>query len=735
LLGVALAGLAAAGYLGVLVLTTPGVEELRQASTARASVILSADGEVIGRFAASYQAPVGLSEVAPVVVQALIATEDHRYYDHSGIDLWRIGGSAWKTLTGDVQGASTLTQQLARNLFPLEIGSQRTLNRKLREAITAIRLEHNSSKQEILEAYLNAAPFLYNVRGFEMAARTYFDTSAAELDASQAATLVGMLKGSHRYNPVRHPERARERRNVVLGQMHKHGVIDLATRDRLRAEPLTLSFKRPEDGDIGHARHVVEHVRERIVDWADANDVDLDRDGLVIHTTLDSRLQRLAQQAVARQVALLQAVADREWSEARLRGARLNQTPVAQPFAHFWRERPAWDAEMARETPEFRSALASTGSASQALGQVLADPALMARLRADKTRLTAGMVVLDPATGEVRAWVGSPHFEHDQYDHVAQARRQPGSTFKPFVYGAAIAKGLSTERQYLDGAVEIALPGGQVWRPTDMGGPSGAMMSLREGLVLSKNTITAQVMRDVGPDAVARFARWAGVRASPLDPVPSLALGTSPVSLLEMATAYATLASLGTYRPPIVLSHLSDRRGKVLVRFEASSAAEQVIDRQVAERLVDVMRDVVQRGTGTGLRREFGVRGDWAGKTGTTQNNADGWFIAINPALVAGAWVGFNDQRVTMRSNHWGQGAHTALRLVGDFLRQAQRNKLIDSDQLFPIVMPPPPPPEAESADPYRERGVELDAFGFPMRAPVVPVLPMSDREDLHHGG
>jgi len=721
-------------YLAALVVTTPDVDELRRASTARASVILSADGEVIGRFAASYQAPVALKDVAPVVVQALVATEDHRFYDHHGIDLWRIAGSAWKTLTGDLQGASTLTQQLARNLFPVEIGSSRTLNRKLREAITAIRLELHSSKQDILEAYLNAAPFLYNVRGFEMAARTYFDVPAAELDAAQAATLVGMLKGSHRYNPVRHPERARERRNVVLGQMYKHGVIDLPTRDRLRAAPLTLSFKRPEDGDIGHARHVVEHIRERIVDWADAHDVDLDRAGLVIHTTLDSRLQRLAQQAVSQQVALLQAVAAREWSEPRLRGARLGQPPVAQPFAHFWRQRPAWDAEMARGTPEFRAALASGASEAQALAQVLADPALMARLREDKTRLSAGMVVLDPATGEVRAWVGSPDFGRDQYDHVAQARRQPGSTFKPFVYGAALAKGLSTERSYLDQEFDFALPGGQVWRPTDMGGSSGTMMSLREGLVRSKNTITAQVMREVGPEAVSRFARWAGVRASPLDAVPSLALGTSPVTLLEMATAYATLASLGTYRPPVVLSHVSDRNGKLLARFDAAAAPEQVIDRQVAERLVDVMRDVVQRGTGAGLRREFGVRGDWAAKTGTTQNYADAWFIAINPELVAGAWVGFNDQRVTMRSSHWGQGAHSALRLVGDFLRQAQRGKLLESERLFPIPIPPPPPP-VEPTEDQSDPDTELDPFGFPARTPVVPVLPMSTREDSHNGG
>lgn len=729
LLGLAALTVAAGTYLGVLIVTTPDVSELKEASTARPSVILSADGEIIGRFASAYQAPVALDEVAPAVIQALIATEDHRFYEHRGLDLRRIVGSAWRTVQGDLQGASTLTQQLARNLFPQAIGSSRNLNRKLREAITAVRLERHSSKREILEAYINSAPFLYNVRGFEMAARTYFGTSAANLDTAQAATLVGMLKGSHRYNPVRHPDRARERRNVVLGQMLKRGLLTPADADELRARPLALAFSRPEDGDIGQARHFVEHIRERVVEWADVHDHDLDRDGLVVHTTLDSQLQRLAQQAVAQQVAQLQNLAGREWSEARLVSSRLNQAPAKQPFAHFWRQHADWAAEMARDTPQYKAARQAGADEATALAQVMADAPLMAKLRADKTRLSAGFVALDPATGAVKAWVGSPDFGLDQFDHVAQARRQPGSTFKPFVYGAAIAKGLSTEREYLDDVVEIPLDGGQVWRPTDMGGPSGLAMSLREGLVQSKNTITAQVMQEVGPAAVSRFARLAGVRASTLDPVPSLALGTSPVTLLEMATAYGTLASLGTYRPPIVITHLSDRDGRELARFDAPVQPEQSIDREVAEKLVDVMRGVVDRGTGAGLRSEFGVRGDIAGKTGTTQNNTDGWFIAINPGLVAGAWVGFNDQRVTIRSNYWGQGAHNALRIVGDFMRAGQRSKRLQLDGLFPVVIrpapPPPPEPPAEGTDPASTEEEPIS----------MPQLPMSTRDASHNGG
>ena len=728
--GAALCSIGAATYLGVLIVTTPGVDELRQASTARPSVILSADGEVIGRFARAYQAPVALSEVAPAVVQALIATEDHRFYQHHGIDPARIVASAWRTVQGDLQGASTLTQQLARNLFPEAIGSSRNLNRKLREAITAVRLEQHSSKQEILEAYLNSAPFLYNVRGFEMAARTYFGRSASELDVAQAATLVGMLKGSHRYNPVRHPERARERRNVVLAQMLRRGVLGREAYDELRARPLALNFSRPEDGDIGQARHFVEHIRERLVEWADVHDHDLDRDGLVIQTTLDSQLQRLAQQAVVQQVAQLQQIAGREWSEPRLQPARLNQAPVKQPFAQFWRANPALLSEIVRGSPEYRSALVASGDPARAQAQVLADPVVMARLREDHTRLSAGFVAMDPATGAVKAWVGSPDFGRDQFDHVAQARRQPGSTFKPFVYGAAIAKGFSTEREYIDDEVAIPLPDGQVWRPTDMGGPSGLALTLREGLVQSKNTITAQVMHEVGPEAVSRFARLAGVRQSPLDPVPSLALGTSPVTLLEMATAYGTLATLGVHHAPVLVTQVSDRQGRVLGRFDQASVPEQVIDRGVAEKLVDVMRGVIDRGTGAGLRREFGVRGDLAGKTGTTQNNSDGWFIAINPTLVAGAWVGFNDQRVTIRSSYWGQGAHNALRIVGDFLRQGQRSKQLALDGLFPVVIRPVEEvPQLPMPDPTGATEPSADGGADPGEAPVVPELPLSSRD------
>jgi penicillin-binding protein 1A len=305
----------------------------------------------------------------------------------------------------------------------------------------------------------------------------------------------------------------------------------------------------------------------------------------------------------------------------------------------------------------------------------------MKRLKAQKTRLEAGFVAMDPATGEVKAWVGSRDFNVDQYDHVAQAERQPGSTFKPFVYGAALESGLRPDHGYIDEAVEIRSPDGSVWRPTDMAGASGAMLSLREGLVYSKNSITAQVMQDVGVSRVVSLARAAGVDQSRLDPVPSLALGTSPVTLLEMVNAYATIAQEGQHHQPVFVKRIRDRHGKVIAEF--GSKAQRAMSADSAVELIDMMRGVVSQGTGTMVKTRFGIVADIAGKTGTTQNNTDGWFILMHPQLVAGAWVGFNDSRVTMRSNYWGQGGHNAVLLVGDFFRDSLKSGLIDPKARF----------------------------------------------------
>ena len=650
--------------LGLLVLLTPSLSDIRKAKQDNPAQILSADGKELALFTRSNRRWIALDQVSPHVVQALIATEDHRFYQHHGMDWRRTAASVVYTLLGDRQGGSTITQQLARNLYPEKVGREASLTRKLKEAVTAYKIEALYTKDEILETYLNTVPFLYNAFGIEMAARTYFDKRADQLNVLEAATLVGMLKGNSYYNPVRNPERALQRRNTVLAQMVKNEVLSQAEFDKLKTRPLRLDFERQEEAE-GPAPHFVRALRPWLVDWADRHGYDIHGDGLVVHTTIDSRMQAWANQAVARQGRTLQGVAQRNWSQA---NAWSPQQPLVQALV--------------KESAAYRNAVAGGEATEAALKRLLADRKFMAELREDKTRIQAGFLAADPRSGHILAWVGSRDYQQDPFDHVQQARRQPGSTFKPFVYGAALLNGHQPGEQLEDKAVEIALPGGEVWRPSDAGPPSNQAMTLADALAYSKNTITAQLMQQVGPAKVARLAQALGVRSSPLDAVPALALGSSPVTLQEMVTAYASLVRGGHYLPPVMVTRITNRDGEVLAEF-APPRPEAVMDQAAALTLVDMLRGVVDKGTGRALRSSYGLRGDLAGKTGTTQGNADGWFILMHPQLVVGAWAGFNDGRITLRSDYWGQGARSALPMVGDFTSRVLGARRIDAQARF----------------------------------------------------
>ena len=639
--------------------------------------------------------------------------------------------AAVQTLKGNIQGGSTITQQLARNLFPEEIGRDRTLHRKVKEMITAFRIERLYTKQQILETYLNTVPFLYNVIGIEMAARTYYDKSASELDALESATLVGMLKGSRVYNPVLHPERAHARRNVVLASMVADGQLTEANYNALRDKPLQIRFNR-QPIPPGPAPHFAEHVRKWLIAWADKNDYDIYADGLTVHTTIDSSLQDAAVQAVDRQASMLQTIADVEWGMKSASVASTAPEAYAKlrgkivPFEHFWKVRGDFLDTCVRESPEYAAALQAGTNPASALATLGLDAPFMERVRSAKTRLEASFMAIEPSSGAVKAWVGSRDFDVDQFDHAVQAERQPGSTFKPFVYGAALERGISPDRVYMDEQVAITLPDGKTWSPTDMSGASGMPMTLREGLVRSKNTITVQVMQEVGVPGVVGLARAMGIDRSKLDPVPSLALGTSPVTLFEMVSAYSTIAGAGQYRKPFFITRIVDRSGKVLAEFGADTGRRAMSERSAVE-LLDIMRGVVTQGTGQAVKTRFGLVADFGGKTGTTQKNTDGWFILMHPGLVAGAWVGFNDTRVTMRSNYWGQGGHNAIFVVGDFFRGVLANGSVNAKAQFPH--PPPRPlviaeaapasPAAEEFAPSRVRMEESRPFAVAARAAV----------------
>lgn len=695
--GLASAAIAIVGaaYVAWIVSQAPPVTALDNATQSEPSVILSSDGKQLGRVQQNRREPVTLEQISPWVVRALIDTEDHRFRDHDGVDWLRSIKAILRTATGRVEGGSTITQQLARNVFPEEIGRSRNINRKVKEIVTARRIENLYTKDQILVAYLNSVPFLYNAVGIEAAARTYFDKPARDLDPREAATLVGMLKGTYYFNPVQYPERSLERRNLVLRQMVRRGDLSQAMYDTLSDEPLQLKFKRLEEAPDA-APHFTAYVRKWLETWADSTDHDLQRDGLVIHTTLDSRIQEAAAEAVQTQAQALQHVANVEWSQ---QGMAMQSRAIddyagaakrAKPFDYFWRTRGgALLQEALRKTDEYRDLRKAGRSDKAALATLHDNEAVLARVRDALTRLEAGLVAIDPTSGAVRAWVGSRDHEIEQYDHVAQAQRQPGSTFKPIVYAAALQQGIPISKTYTDTPIAIPLGDGKTWSPTDMSGSTGQPMTMWEGLVYSKNTITAQVMQDAGLDSVASLARAMGITDSKLDKVPSMALGTSPVTLLEMASVYATIADEGRYRQPYVVDRITDKDGNVVAEF-GPQAPKQVLTTEVDNDLIDMTRGVVRQGTGTLVRSRFVPEGDLAGKTGTTQNNMDGWFMLMTPKLVTGAWVGFNDQRVTMRSSYWGQGGHSALLLVGDFMRRAVKAKSVDTKTAFAAPERPP---------------------------------------------
>ncbi|NRF71828.1 transglycosylase domain-containing protein [Aquincola sp. S2] len=725
-------------YALVLIPFTPSTRDLRSAKTEYSAVLRSADGQELAAFRRRNREWVKLTGMSPAIVDALVAAEDHRFFDHPGLDFKRTAAAVFHTLTGDVQGGSTITQQLARNLYPDDIGRSLSLTRKLKEAITALKIESIYTKQEILETYLNTVPFLYNAYGIEMAARTYFDKSAHELDTLESATLIGMLKGTSYYNPVLNPERAVQRRNIVLAQMVKHQRLTPARFEVLHKRPLRLDFERQREPE-GVAPHFAEHLRKWLIGWADRNGYNLYADGLVIYTTLDSRLQSLGNQAVARQAQALQSVADVEWGK---RSPQVLSTDLAayghlrrqvEPFAHFWSSRGELLDTFIRETGAYRAAIAEGLSDADAMLRLKADAAFLKTLRSDKTRLQAGFVAIDPRNGHVKAWVGSRDFQQDPFDHVHQARRQPGSTFKPFVYAAAFEQGAKPNDTLIDKAVEIALEGGEVWRPNEGDATTGQAMSLRNALAQSKNTITAQLVQRVGAGNAAKVAHAMGVRQSKLDPVPSLALGTSPVTLKEMVSGYGTIVNDGHYIEPILITRIEDRHRRVLAEFEPQM--QPAISRASAHALIDAMRAVIDAGTGTAIRERFGIQADVAGKTGTTQNNTDGWFILMHPQLVGGAWVGFNDNRVAMRSAHWGQGGHSALHIVGDFFQQALATQAVDPRAGFAA---PRERPALEPVPVLRDMGGWLARVFGPQRPPdrrrggSVPPGEILPEEEVH---
>lgn len=746
-----LLGLGIVVGLGVLLLlvlafTLPPLSAIEKPDLSRASTAYTADGVELARYyAGENRLWVPYDSIATSAVDALVSTEDKRFYDHWGIDLPRILAIPYHVARGNPQGGSTLTMQLARNLYDIERRADgrfaRSPTRKLREMMTAVQIERRYTKREIVEMYLNTVEFGANAFGIETAAQTYFSTTAAELSVPEAATLVGMLQATSRFNPVRNPERSARRRNLVMSLMVQEGRLSAADYAEYRELPMRTRYRSSEITK-SLAPYFAMAVQSWLKTWGQRSGHDLYQEGLIVTTTLDSRMQRVAQAAVDTEMVALQAVVDHEWGKRT--GFSLGQSTepyvramkggAVEPFAHFWQANPALVIEYVKSTPEYRELREAGTAEADALTRLAANDAFQDSLRARKTRLEAGLVAIEPQSGHVRVWVGGRDLKTDWFDHVSQARRQPGSTFKPFVYTVAIDNGYGPDQGVGGGPFTWRGTGtcaGVVWSPSNMGG--GGNKSLRSALATSDNYVTARLMTLVNPRTVALYAQRMGIQSDLFKDHPevkpecymSLALGTSDVTLLEITSAYATLANGGLYNAPTLVTRVEDRFGNIL--YQADPAPKEALSEETAYTVVDMMRGAIQYGTAVRMKSAPGVGTlDLAAKTGTTQGNADGWFMVMHPNLVVGSWVGFNDRRIAFRSTWWGQGAHNAMFLTRDFLVRLQRTpSALDADLRFPEVtlsryldaMPATDAPDARQVD--RENAAARPAPTAPDTTPV----------------
>jgi penicillin-binding protein 1A len=679
----------------------PPLTEIENPEFQLATIAYTADGRELARYARQNRSWVYYDDISPHVINALWATEDHRFYDHWGIDVFRTVVSVGKSVLAklhipgfDVQGGSTISQQLARNLYNSRIGKEQTVGRKMKEWVTAVQLERRYTKNEIIEMYLNTVEFPYNAYGIEAASRTFYGKDPLDLNELESATLVGMLKGITRYNPIRNPELARQRRNVVLSQMIKREVLAEEFLETHRADSVNAVYRSAAITQ-SVAPHFAEEVRKQLVRWAEANGHDIYDDGLIVYTTLDSRLQSMAQAAADSLMPCFEAVADFEWSEAGNDFRVWDTEPCSYlgldkqrgftPWKTFFQRYPQVFEGSITRTEHYRSHRRAGLSRDEAVAALKANAAFVDSLQTVVTRPEIGLVAIDPQTGFVKVWIGGRRLDNEWYDKVSMAERQPGSTFKPFLYTAAIDNGYSPYYTLLDDTLTYVDAAGNVWSPGNSGEePSGQMMTLREALARSINTVSARLILEVGPSNVAFYARRMGI-TSPLAEYPSLALGVSDVKLLELTSAYATFANGGLLYEPTMIWRIEDRSGNVL--YEANPAPREALSENTAYTMVDMLRGVIQYGTGQRINAQYRLGAyDLAGKTGTTQNSQDTWFMMMHPDLVMGSWIGFNNPSYRFRTDWWGQGAHTALHVVGSFMRQATSSgeTFISRDARFP---------------------------------------------------
>jgi penicillin-binding protein 1A len=669
-----------AGMLGEM----PDLEAIQNPNNDVSTSVYSADGEVLGSYYSENRIEVGYDDLSPYLVKGLVATEDKRFYEHSGIDMKGLFSAILGPMIGhDRGGASTITQQLAKNLFHQNFHKASRLQRarqKLKEWILAAKIERMFSKEEIITLYFNTVEFGNQSYGIKTAAFTYYGKTPKELKPIEAALLVGLVNAPAKLNPKKHPERAAERRNVVLKRMLEANVIDQPAYDSLSQKKVKLNFHSPDYRE-GIATYLRENLRQELKAWCEKNKkpdgspYDIYRDGLNVYTTIDSRMQRYAEEAIKDHLKYLQEVYFKEWhgkepwkSGERAKPELLEKSMVQSQHYQDLKALGKNDEEIRKI---FNTKTEMTVFSYDGDNGTLNKDTSMSPLDSLKYYLQViqcGFLAVDVHTGEIKAWVGGPDMKYFQLDHVKKStKRQVGSTMKPLQYAVAIERGWDPCH-----LVEYIKPscGDNNWDPAGSKKfNDGDMVPMEQGLWYSDNRMTSNIMCEFGPQALVDMARKLRIE-SPLDAVPSLCLGVSDISLSEMVGAYTIFANLGVYSKPYYISKITDKKGNVLATFHEEHA--EAISPKVAYTVTEMMKGVINKGTGASLRPHYGLQTlTIAGKTGTTQSNADAWFMGITPDIVAGCWVGFEQPSVHFYSTATGQGASAALPIVGKFLSKS----------------------------------------------------------------
>ena len=666
----------------------PSLREVENPENDLSSELISADGVSLGRYFRYNRSQVHFDDLSEDLVSTLIISEDHRFYDHPGLDFPAYLRVIFGLLTFDPQGGgSTITQQLAKNLYTMNpdrdldgwlanLGKiPRRVIQKTKEWIISVNLERNFTKEEIIAMYLNTATFSSNSFGIKVASETYFNKQPDSLNIQESAVLVGMLQAATLFDPQRNPETSLNKRNEILYKLYRHG-YKLKTReqyDSIKALPIELSY-RVQNHNVGLATYFRTVIGNWLLSYCKARGIDLYNSGLKVYTTIDSKLQRYAEEAVEEHMRELQKQFDEQW-----RVRKMN--PWVDESK---REIPDFLRKRIRQTDTYKNLVARYGEKSDSVRIMLnlKKPmtiftwngekdtlfSSMDSLNYYKRFLHTGVMAMDPNTGDIKAWVGGINHKYFKFDHVKQGTRQPGSTFKAFVYGLAMESGYSPCQQMKDISPVFKVPGG-TWSPPNSDGRlgSGETYTLRQALARSVNTITAQLMQGLGPENVVEFAKNLGVQ-SPLDAVPSLCLGTSDVSVYELVGAYSSFVNSGIYTEPFFITRIEDKNGNVIESFVPK--IRQGTDEQTAYKMIYLLMGGVQEqgGTSQGLPRELKIDNEIAGKTGTTNDASDGWYMGLTHDLVTGVWVGGDERAIHFPSWDFGAGTKSARPIWAKFM-------------------------------------------------------------------